>query len=61
MEEQIQEYLYNPTVGKIVFLFIGSNLDNKSTSKESFRKLKTQYNRYKARIFIIGYFFNNNF
>jgi hypothetical protein len=61
MEEQIQEYLYNPTVGKIVFLFIGSNLMLIKALKESFRKLKTQYNRYKARNFQYGYFFNNNF
>jgi hypothetical protein len=51
MEEQIQEYLYNPTVGKIGFFYWHrSNLDvNKSNSKESFRKLKTN-NRYKAKI-----------
>jgi hypothetical protein len=42
MEEQIQEYLYNPTVGKIVSFLIGINMDvNKSYSKNLFLKLRT--------------------
>jgi hypothetical protein len=41
MEEQIQEYLYNPTVGKIGFYWHRSNLMLKAILKESFRKLKT--------------------
>jgi hypothetical protein len=43
MEEQIQEYLYNPTVGKIVSFFYWhrSNLMLIKALKESFRKLKT--------------------
>jgi hypothetical protein len=42
MEEQIQEYLYNPTVGKIVSFLIGIAVDvNKSYSKKSFLKLRT--------------------
>jgi hypothetical protein len=37
MEEQIQEYLYNPTVGKIVSFLIGIAVDvNKSYSKNLF-------------------------
>jgi hypothetical protein len=38
MEEQIQEYLYNPTVGKIVSFLIGIAVTdvNKSYSKNLF-------------------------
>jgi hypothetical protein len=64
MEEQIQEYLYNPTVGKIVSSYWHrSNMDvNKSYSKKSFSKIKDNNNRYKAKKFssFIGYFFNYN-
>jgi hypothetical protein len=59
MEEQIQEYLYNPTVGKIVLSYWHrSNMDvNKSYSK-NLSKIKDNNNRYKAKKFssFIGYF-----
>ncbi|MGO4822290.1 MULTISPECIES: mechanosensitive ion channel family protein [unclassified Flavobacterium] len=61
MEEQIQEYLYNPTVGKIVTLFIGIAviwLLIKTIQKNLFSKIKDNNNRYKAKKFssFIGYF-----
>lgn len=52
MEEQIQSYLYNPTVGKIVtfligvaFIWILINL----LQKRLFTKIKSNDNRYKAK------------
>ena len=52
MEEQIQSYLYNPTVGKIVTFLIGVafiwvliNL----LQKKLFTKIKSNDNRYKAK------------
>lgn len=52
MEEQIQSYLYNPTVGKIVtfligvaFIWILINL----LQKKLFTKIKSNDNRYKAK------------
>jgi hypothetical protein len=56
MEEQIQEYLYNPTVGKIVsFFYWHRNLDvNKAIQKESFSKIKDNNNRYKARNSVVS-------
>lgn len=60
MEEQIQSYLYNPTVGKIVTFLIGVaiiwiliNL----LQKRLFTKIKSNDNRYKAKkiISFIGY------
>ena len=52
MEEQIQNYLYNPTVGKIVtfligvaFIWILINL----LQKRLFTKIKSNDNRYKAK------------
>jgi small-conductance mechanosensitive channel len=57
MEEQIQEYLYNPTVGKIVSFLIGIAWMLIKILKKSFLKLRT-INRYKAKKFssFIGYF-----
>jgi small-conductance mechanosensitive channel len=61
MEEQIQEYLYNPTVGKIVSFFIGIAIIwmlIKAIQKNLFSKIKDNNNRYKAKKFssFIGYF-----
>jgi small-conductance mechanosensitive channel len=61
MEEQIQEYLYNPTVGKIVSFFIGIAVIwmlIKAIQKNLFSKIKDNNNRYKAKKFssFIGYF-----
>jgi small-conductance mechanosensitive channel len=61
MEEQIQEYLYNPTVGKIVSFLIGIAviwLLINAIQKNLFSKIKDNDNRYKAKKFssFIGYF-----
>jgi small-conductance mechanosensitive channel len=61
MEEQIQEYLYNPTVGKIVSFFIGLAVIwmlIKAIQKNLFSKITDNNNRYKAKKFssFIGYF-----
>lgn len=52
MEEQIQEYLYNPTVGKIVTFLIGVGviwvLIN-VLQKKLFTKIQDNDNRYKAK------------
>lgn len=52
MEEQIQEYLYNPTVGKIVTFLIGVGviwvLIN-LLQKKLFTKIQDNDNRYKAK------------
>lgn len=61
MEEQITAFLYNPIVGKIVTLFIGSALIwilIKAIQKNFFSKIKDNNNRYKAKKFssFIGYF-----
>jgi hypothetical protein len=50
MEEEVQKYLYNPTVGKLVTLLGYYNLDvNKATKKNLFSKIKDNDNRYKAK------------
>lgn len=52
MEEQIQEYLYNPTVGKIVTFLVGVALIwmlIKAIQKRLFSKIKDNDNRYKAK------------
>jgi small-conductance mechanosensitive channel len=61
MEEQIKEYLYNPTVGKIVSFLIGIAviwLLINAIQKNLFSKIKDNDNRYKAKKFssFIGYF-----
>ncbi len=60
MEEQIQEYLYNPTVGKIVTFLVGVAviwmLIN-AVQKKLFSKIKDNDNRYRAKKFstFVGY------
>ncbi|MBC5838880.1 mechanosensitive ion channel family protein [Flavobacterium muglaense] len=52
MEEQIQEYLYNPTVGKIVTFLVGVALIwtlIKVLQKRLFVKIQNNDNRYKAK------------
>jgi small-conductance mechanosensitive channel len=61
MDEQIQKYLFNPTVGKIVTIFIGIAviwLIIKFIQKSLFSKIKDNNNRYTAKKFgsFIGYF-----
>jgi hypothetical protein len=55
MEEQIQEYLYNPTVGKIVSFIIGIAviwmLINTVQKNLFFFKIKDNTNRNKAKKF----------
>jgi small-conductance mechanosensitive channel len=60
MEEEIQKYLYNPTVGKIVTFLIGVAVIwmlIKVVQKNLFSKIKDNDNRYKAKKFstFIGY------
>tara|TARA_R110000868_G_scaffold108031_7_gene295201 strand:+ start:9096 stop:9995 length:900 start_codon:yes stop_codon:yes gene_type:complete len=60
MEEQIQEYLYNPTVGKIVTFLVGVAIIwmvIKALQKKLFSKIKDNDNRYKAKKFstFVGY------
>lgn len=61
MDEQIQELLYDPTIGKAVIIFIGVAiiwLIIKAIQKNLFSKIKDNDNRYKAKKFgsFIGYF-----
>lgn len=52
MEEEIQKYLYNPTVGKIVTFLIGVAVIwmlIKVVQKNLFSKIKDNDNRYKAK------------
>lgn len=52
MEEEIQKYLYNPTVGKIVTFLIGVAIIwmlIKAVQKNLFSKIKDNDNRYKAK------------
>lgn len=52
MEEEIQKYLYNPTVGKIVTFLIGVAIIwmlIKAVQKNLFSKIKDNNNRYKAK------------
>ncbi|UQD57166.1 mechanosensitive ion channel family protein [Flavobacterium sp. K5-23] len=52
MEEQIQEYLYNPTVGKIVTFLVGVAIIwmvIQAVQKKLFSKIKDSDNRYKAK------------
>ncbi len=60
MEKQIQEFLFNPTVGKIATLTIGVViiwLIIKAIQKNIFSKIRDTSNRYKANKFgtFIGY------
>ncbi|NDI99101.1 mechanosensitive ion channel family protein [Flavobacterium sp. LaA7.5] len=62
MEENIKEVLYNPTVGKIVFLAIGIGIIwfiVKLIQRNLFSRIKENDNRYKAKKIgsFIGYFF----
>jgi small-conductance mechanosensitive channel len=61
MEEQIQKFLFNPIVGKIVTIFIGIAiiwLIIKAIQKSLFSKIRDNDNRYRAKKFgsFIGYF-----
>ena len=61
MENQIQKFLFNPTVGKIVTVFIGIAIIwvlIKAIQKNWFSKIKDNDNRYRAKKFssFIGYF-----
>ncbi|MEO6290449.1 MAG: mechanosensitive ion channel domain-containing protein [Ginsengibacter sp.] len=61
MDEQIQKFLFNPTVGKIVTIFIGIAIIwtiIKALQKNLFSKIKDGDNRYRAKKFssFIGYF-----
>jgi small-conductance mechanosensitive channel len=52
MEEEIQKYLYNPTVGKIVSFLIGVAIIwvlIKAVQRNLFSKIKDNDNRYKAK------------
>ncbi|HEY4618057.1 MAG TPA: mechanosensitive ion channel family protein [Flavobacterium sp.] len=52
MEEEIQKYLYNPTVGKIVTFLIGVAIIwmlIKAVQKNLFSRIKDNENRYKAK------------
>ncbi|WP_367753662.1 mechanosensitive ion channel family protein [Flavobacterium sp. WC2430] len=60
MEKQIQEYLYNPTVGKIVTFLVGVVIIwmiINALQKKLFSKIKDNDNRYKAKKFstFVGY------
>ncbi|SHJ81101.1 Small-conductance mechanosensitive channel [Arenibacter nanhaiticus] len=62
MEEQIQKFLFNPTMGKITAIFIGTAiiwLIIKALQRNLFTKIKENDNRYRAKKFsnFIGYFF----
>ncbi len=60
MEEQIQEYLYNPTVGKIVTFLVGVAIIwmvINAVQKKLFSRIKDNDNRYRAKKFstFLGY------
>jgi len=60
MEEEIKKYLFNPTIGKLVAIFIGIAiiwLILKAIQRSLFSKIKDNDNRYKAKKFgsFIGY------
>ncbi len=60
MDEQIKRFLFNPTVGKIVTIFIGIAviwIIIKALQKNLFTKIKGNDNRYRAKKFstFIGY------
>jgi len=60
MEDQIQKFLFNPIVGKIVTILIGSAiiwLIIKALQKNLFSKIKDNDNRYRAKKFggFVGY------
>ena len=60
MEEQIQEYLYNPTVGKIVTFLVGVAIIwmvINAVQKKLFTRIKDNDNRYRAKKFstFVGY------
>jgi len=61
MDEQIQRFLFNPTVGKMATIFIGVAfiwILIKAIQKKFFSKIKDNDNRYRAKKFssFIGYF-----
>jgi small-conductance mechanosensitive channel len=61
MEEQIQQFLFNPVVGKIATLLIGIAviwLINKAIQRNLLSKIKDGDSRYRAKKFgsFIGYF-----
>ncbi len=61
MEEQLEKFLFNPTVGKIAAIFIGVAiiwLIIKAIQRNLFSKIKDNDNRYRAKKFsgFIGYF-----
>lgn len=61
MEHQIQNFLYDPTVGKIVTVFVGIAVIwviIKAIQRNLFTKIKDNDNRYRAKKFsgFIGYF-----
>ncbi len=63
MEEQIQKFLFDPTVGKIVTIFIGIAiiwLIIKTIQRSLILKIKDNDNRYRAKKFgsFIGYLFS---
>lgn len=60
MEEQIQEYLYNPTIGKIVTFLVGVAIIwmvINAVQKKLFSRIKDNDNRYRAKKFstFVGY------
>ena len=61
MEEQLQEFLFNPTVGKIATVFLGIIviwLIIKAIQRNLLSKIRDNENRYRAKKFggFIGYF-----
>lgn len=61
MEEQIKQFLFNPTIGKIVTIFVGVAviwLIIKAIQRSLFSKIQDNDNRYRAKKFssFIGYF-----
>lgn len=63
MDEQIQKFLFNPTVGKIVTILVGTALlwvIIKVIQRNLFTKIKENDNRYRAKKFsnILGYLLN---
>lgn len=54
MEEQVRKFLFNPVIGKIVFVFFGALVIwviVKSIQKNFFTKIKDNDNRYRAKKF----------